>query len=70
MDKWICEDCGIKVYEEDLGERPYTERFEYWGANITHTFYEACCPECGSTEISRYYGKMDDEDDEEEEEEE
>ena len=67
MDKWICEDCGGKFYEEDLGEKSYKEKGEFWGASFTHTYYEDCCPECGG-EVMRYYGKMDDEDEEDEEE--
>jgi hypothetical protein len=43
---FYCLEC--EKYFDEPGEKKETEKFEYWGANITHDFYYECCPYCGS----------------------
>ena len=46
-----CTDCHAIFSESEAGEKPRTEWFEAWGHNSPHTFYDPCCPECGSEDI-------------------
>ncbi len=41
--EYICLDCGNEMYEGDLAIE--TERYEYWGAELTRQ--RQCCIKCG-----------------------
>ena len=47
-----CQDCDLCFSETGVKIEP--EKYEYWGATITHDHHYECCPFCGSEDFIAY----------------